>query len=211
MKRLVIVADHSLVVEAIRLSLRQTAGFELVGYVNGAKPVSSPLVEVKPDIVIVDDMGSPELATARVTEIARALPDVRILLLTMAMDAEWLDGALAAGAHAVLCKGLHPSSFATLVREVVNGNVYHRYSSPTPAAAAEPDTGLTKRELEILGLMAGGAPNGTIARELWVTEQTVKFHLSNIYRKLGVRNRTEAAHYAYKHRLLASDELALAS
>ena len=61
---------------------------------------------------------------------------------------------------------------------------------------------LTAREVEILGLAAQGLTNGRIGRELWITEQTVKFHLSNVYRKLGVSNRTEASHFAYVHGLL---------
>ena len=61
---------------------------------------------------------------------------------------------------------------------------------------------LTERELEILRLVAAGAPNSRIAAQLWITEQTVKFHLSNVYRKLGVANRTEASHHAYVHGLL---------
>jgi DNA-binding NarL/FixJ family response regulator len=143
--------------------------------------------------------------------VAKAAPRAHVLLLTMAMKEDWLDDALSAGAHGILCKGLHPLSFATLVREIVSGNVYHRYV-PAERVRKEPDLGLTKREMEILQLMAGGAQNGVIARELWVTEQTVKFHLSNIYRKLGVRNRTEAAHYAHVHGLLEpAEQMALAS
>jgi DNA-binding NarL/FixJ family response regulator len=80
-----------------------------------------------------------------------------------------------------------------------------------PQAVQQCDSGLTNRELEILQLVAGGSPNGRIARELWVTEQTVNFHLSNISRQLGVRNRTEAAHYAHVHRLFEPAEQRLAS
>ena len=78
---------------------------------------------------------------------------------------------------------------------------------PTTATVRPPkpeavDLGLTARELEILGLVAEGASNSSIARQLWVTEQTVKFHLSNVYRKLGVANRTEASHRAHVNGLL---------
>jgi DNA-binding NarL/FixJ family response regulator len=66
------------------------------------------------------------------------------------------------------------------------------------------DCPLTDRELEILRLVAQGYTNGKIARELWVTEQTVKFHLSNTYRKLGVANRTEASRYAHLNDLMAA-------
>ena len=90
-----------------------------------------------------------------------------------------------------------------LVREVAAGHVYHAFG-PAAKQAAIPDAadGLTAREREILGLVAAGLPNGHIARQLWVTEQTVKFHLSNIYRKLGLANRTQASHYAHMHGLV---------
>jgi DNA-binding NarL/FixJ family response regulator len=211
MRSLVIVADQPLVVEAVRLAMRQTTGLQIIGHVRGTQPVAGAIARVSPDIVLIDDMDDRELAVERIAEVARAVPRAHILLLTMGMKEDWLEQAIAAGAQGILCKGLHPLSFATLVREIVNGNVYHRYT-PAERVRKEEHLGLTKRELQILRLMAGGAPNGGIARELWVTEQTVKFHLSNIYRKLGVRNRTEAAHYAHVHGLLdMTDQLALAS
>jgi DNA-binding NarL/FixJ family response regulator len=86
------------------------------------------------------------------------------------------------------------------LREVVRGNVVHRYESPRRASTQA--CPLTRRELEILLLAAEGHTNGHIARSLWVTEQTVKFHLSNTYRKLGVANRTEASRYAHMHALV---------
>jgi DNA-binding CsgD family transcriptional regulator len=84
--------------------------------------------------------------------------------------------------------------------------------TPTPAGApvrVERPGGLTRRELEILRLVAEGHSNAQLARMLWVTEQTVKFHLSNIYRKLDVANRTEASRWAQRNGLLG-DELSLA-
>jgi DNA-binding NarL/FixJ family response regulator len=113
------------------------------------------------------------------------------------MESEWLDQVFDAGAHAVISKTVHPASLGTLLREIVKGTIVHRYEK---AAAATTKAGcpLTDRELEILRLVAEGFTNGRIARELWLTEQTVKFHLSNIYRKLGVANRTEASHKGYE-------------
>jgi DNA-binding NarL/FixJ family response regulator len=93
---------------------------------------------------------------------------------------------------------------ALLVREIAAGSVFHspRVSREEPPHVRDAVAGLTARELEILQLMAAGATNSGIARQLWVTEQTVKFHLSNTYRKLGVANRTEASHFAHVHGLL---------
>ncbi len=201
MKRLMIVADHSFVVQAIRLALRQTAGFQVVGFFDGRGSVRDALLQLQPDIVLVDDMEETENALARLREVAE-IPEAKALLLTMRMEPEWLDQAFTAGAHAVISKTVHPVSLGTLLREISQGNVALRYQPQAAAAPAE-DCPLTDRELEILRLVAEGHTNGRIARELWVTEQTVKFHLSNTYRKLGVANRTEASRYAHLHSLTA--------
>jgi DNA-binding NarL/FixJ family response regulator len=205
MKRLLIIADHSLVVHAIRLALRQTAGFKVVGFVDGRQSAHQHLLESHPDVVLVDDMQQREHALARLREVAEDAPEAKALLLTVQMDEEWLDEAFEAGATAVLSKAVHPVALGTLLREVVQGRVVHRPRRTRSAGAVE-DCPLTTRELEILRLAAQGYTNGKIARELWVTEQTVKFHLSNTYRKLGVANRTEASRYAHLNDLVAPHE-----
>jgi DNA-binding NarL/FixJ family response regulator len=205
MKRLLIIADHSLVVHAIRLALRQTAGFKVVGFVDGRQSAAQHLIDARPDVVLVDDMHVREDALARLREVNEHTPDATALLLTMQMDEESLDELFAAGASAVLSKAVHPVALGTLLREVVQGHVVHRPRRGRAASAAD-ECPLTSRELEILRLAAQGYTNGRIARELWVTEQTVKFHLSNTYRKLGVANRTEASRYAHLNDLVAPDE-----
>jgi DNA-binding NarL/FixJ family response regulator len=205
MKRLMIVADHSFVVQAIRLALRQTAGFQVVGFFDGRGSVRDALSELKPDVVLVDDMQEASNALARLREIAEDAPAAKSLLLTLRMEDEWLDQVFEAGAQAVVSKTVHPVSLGTLLREIAHDNVIHRYEK-RPVAAPAIDCPLTDRELEILRLVSEGQTNGSIARELWVTEQTVKFHLSNTYRKLGVANRTEASRYAHLHNLTAPRE-----
>ena len=127
MKRLMIVADHSFVVQSIRLALRQTAGFQVVGCFDGRTPVSRALAELRPDVVLVDDMQEPDAALARLGEVTEECPDAKALLLTLRMDQEWLDQVFATGAHAVLSKAVHPVSLGTLLREISHGNVVHRY------------------------------------------------------------------------------------
>jgi DNA-binding NarL/FixJ family response regulator len=203
-KRLLVVADRSFVVRAIRLALRQTAGFRVVGFCDGRLSIRSKLVELRPDLVIVDDMQCSDDTLARLREADEEAPEAKAFLLTVRMDDEWLEQAFDAGADAVLSKTVHPVALGTLLRETARSNIVHRYHRPTPVDAACP---LTSREIEILRLAAAGYTNGRIARELWITEQTVKFHLSNTYRKLGVSNRTQASRYAYRNALVAPERL----
>lgn len=212
MKRLLIVADHSLVAHSIRLALKQTSGFQVVGVIDGRLSARDSLLTLRPDVVLVDDMHDPRAergrevdhALMRLREAAEHVPDAQRLLLTQRMNEAWMNDVFDAGAHAVLSKSMHPVSLGTMLREVVRGNVVHRFERRPAAAAA--DCPLTLREKEILALVAEGATNGQIARTLWVTEQTVKFHLSNTYRKLGVANRTEASHYAHVNNLVTVAE-----
>ena len=205
MKKMVLVADSSFVIETIRLALRSAAGLNVIGKVDGRTSVRRPIAESQPDIVLVDEMQSSENALERIRECREEAPSSVILLLTMRMEDQWVSEALAAGCDACLSKSAHLPSLGTLIREIVARNIV----TALPATLAEGKLplgnggdDLTAREREILGLVADGLTNARIGRELWVTEQTVKFHLSNIYRKLGVSNRTEASRFAYTHGLL---------
>ena len=204
MKRLMIVADNSFAAQTIRLALRQTAGFQVIGFLDGSAPIGTRVAELVPDIVVVDDTQEPEHAIARLEELASAVPDAKRVLLTLSMDEDALAVAFDAGAEAVISKAVHPVGLATLLREISRDTVIHAPRRATAAKASRAACPLTVRELEILRLVAHGYTNGRIARELWVTEQTVKFHLSNTYRKLGVANRTEASRYVHVNDLLAA-------
>jgi DNA-binding NarL/FixJ family response regulator len=205
-KRLMIVADNSFAAQSIRLALRQTAGFQVIGFVDASVPISARAAELAPEVVVVDDTQEPAHATARLEELKTMLPDSKRVFLTIRMDDETLAGAFDAGAEAVISKTVHPVSLGTLLREISRDAVVHAPRRHVAAQASRTLCPLTDRELEILRLVARGYTNGKIARELWVTEQTVKFHLSNTYRKLGVANRTEASRYAHLHNLTAPRE-----
>jgi DNA-binding NarL/FixJ family response regulator len=209
MKRLIVVADNSLIVETIRLSLRQSGGFQVLGYVDARSTPARTVVEARPDVVLIDDMQHSDQAIEFLREIRAQDERVSLILLTVRMDTEWLQQAFAAGASGAISKTIHPVALATLLRETVNGNVMHIFSQKSrDKRTTLANCPLTARELEILRLVSGGTTNGEIARKLWVTEQTVKFHLSNTYRKLGVANRTEAAHHAHVNGFLEPAESA---
>ena len=208
--RLLIVADDPLSASALRRALRAAAAFDVVdGYADGRGPCTAATVAHRPDVVVIDQMDSRAHTLARIGEVRATLPDAKIVLLPVTMEPAWLTAAAAAGADAAIAKTFRLEGLGALVRDVAAGNVFHAFHTPAPrvpaaVSALPPLPALTRRELEVLRLVAAGAPNGRIAAQLWITEQTVKFHLSKVYRKLGVSNRTEASHHAYVHGLLES-------
>ena len=137
---------------------------------------------------------------------------MKVIILSMFEDSEHIDQALQRGADGYVVKSINPLDLPSTIRQVVEGAVHLR-GVATVAAPGEGTGGagtprqtssdvLTDREMTILKLVAEGLSNLDIANRLFVTEQTVKFHLSNIYRKLGVGNRTEATRYAYRAKLI---------
>ena len=202
----VIVTDNGFAAEAIRRSFRGASGVRVAGYVDGRHACGAAVAEARPDVVLVDEMTWSANAVARIAEVRRAIPETKIVVLTAEAEASWLADAVRAGADAAIAKTVQPTTLGMLVREIWAGTIHHAFAHRRAAAGV--DAGhdkLTPRELEILRLVASGASNGLIARQLWVTEQTVKFHLSNVYRKLGVANRTEASAYAHVHQLVETE------
>jgi len=198
----VIVTDNGFAAEAIRRSFRGASGVRVAGYVDGRRPCGAAVADAGPDVVIVDEMTWSANAVARIAEVRRAAPTTKIVVLTTEAEADWLGDAVRAGADASIAKTVQPNTLGLLIREIWAGTVHHAFAARQTAAVPHASQGaLTRRELEILRLVASGASNGVIARQLWVAEQTVKFHLSNVYRKLGVANRTEAGAYAHRHGL----------
>jgi DNA-binding NarL/FixJ family response regulator len=134
--------------------------------------------------------------------------DVKVVAVSESPDRRAAAEALGAGASAYVVRTAHPADFMSAIRQVFEPSLYLAAPQTFGALpAADPDDvqRLTKRELEILQHAAEGQSNAEIARILWVTEQTVKFHLSNVYRKLGVGNRTEASRWAQRNGLLTLD------
>jgi DNA-binding NarL/FixJ family response regulator len=207
-KRLVIVADNSLIVDAISVGLRKSGEFNLLGFADPRRTSAATIVATKPDVILLDDLDRSERAVTLIRELKAGDDHLSIIVLSVEMGSDWLDHVFNAGANGVISKATHPVALATLLRETLNGHIFHRFSishavdgRKTEGVASE-ETPLTTRELEILQLVAAGATNSEVAQKLWVTEQTVKFHLRNIYRKLDVANRTEASHYAHVNGLV---------
>ena len=209
-RRVVIVADSSLIIEATRVGFRKSGDFTLVGYADGRETTAAaaPILGASPDVILLDDMARSERALELLRAIRAKDQDVAVFVLSLHLDSDWLNRAFTAGATSVISKATHPSALVTLVRETLNGHIVHRPAGEVPAtgadgAVADHGVPLTAQELEILRLVACGSTNCDIACRLWVTEQTLKFDLRNIYRKLDIANRTQASHFAHVRGLIA--------
>jgi DNA-binding NarL/FixJ family response regulator len=165
--------------------------------------------------VLVVDLDAPTGESGGVDLVGAALAlrsELKVIGIGRRDDTDTIDAVLGAGAAAYVVKTASAEELRSAVRQAFSESIYlpsgvpaaePRPAHPASAAGEEVDI-LTRREIEILRLAAEGHSNTELARRLWVTEQTVKFHLSNIYRKLDVANRTEAARWAAAHGLLSS-------
>jgi DNA-binding NarL/FixJ family response regulator len=182
-------------------------GVDVVGRAASLVEGTRLLKELRPDLVVVDVASQPnDRGIEWLRHTRRQFPDLRIIVLSIASGHAQIRDALAAGAVAYVVKEAHPDDLALAVRHAFEHSVYFRDANweATRVATAEQveHPNLTRRQLEVLRLVSEGMSNAEVAQALWVTEQTVKFHLSNIYRKLKVSNRTEASRWAQLHGLL---------
>jgi DNA-binding NarL/FixJ family response regulator len=206
----VLLDRHPLWLEAVERVL-MSIGVEVVGKTTSPTEALTLLEGREPDLFITD-IGMPDGAMDGLTCLAHARerrPSLRVIVLSGHADAQHVDAALAAGAVAYVVKTAQADDLASAVRQTFDHSLYlaRRSGNGEPGSGdSKPvvdSRGLTRRELEILRLVAEGYSNAQLATMLWVTEQTVKFHLSNVYRKLQVSNRTEASTWAQRHGLLS--------
>jgi DNA-binding NarL/FixJ family response regulator len=204
--RVLLADDHRLILEAIEKVFDEVEGIEIVATASDGRQVIPLITRTNPDLVLLD-MRMPEMdGLACLERIRKQHPKVKVVMLSAFDDTERIRAALKRGASAYIVKTVNPLDLPAALRQAVQPTIYFGLppQEDDPAAAA----GLTERETAMLRALARGLSNAAISKEFWVTEQTVKFHLTNIYRKLGVKNRTEATRYAYQHGL--ADELAVA-
>jgi DNA-binding NarL/FixJ family response regulator len=186
--------------------LLERSGFEPVGTTTSEPQALQLLRQHRSDVLVFD----PEAYTttcARFLAAARsAAPDLKAVAVSAVDDPEAIKATLQAGASAYVLKEAHPQDIAVAVRQAISQSIHLADTmdrGETAAASLRLDgtglSALTRREREILALVTEGKSNAEVARVLWVTEQTVKFHLSNIYRKTGAANRTAASRWAHQH------------
>jgi DNA-binding NarL/FixJ family response regulator len=181
-------------------------GIEVAGRTTDADEAVDLIEEHRPDVFIAGvDAGHDEFECVRRAKQAR--PGMKAIVVADETATETIEAAFAAGATIYCVKTAEQQDLASAIRQAFERSIYIAGSGVEAPAAPEPVASdavqeLTRRELEILRLAAEGHSNSQLARMLWVTEQTVKFHLSNIYRKLDVANRTEASRWAQLNGLL---------
>ncbi|WP_133876837.1 response regulator [Paractinoplanes brasiliensis] len=204
-----VVDDQALIREGIASLLGLEPGIEVVGTAADGRAAVEVALTTSPDVVLMD-VRMPVLDGVRAAEILRArLPSCRVLMLTTFDDEEYVLSALRAGTSGYLLKNLPARELAQAVRLAHAGVDQHDASVVRRLAEAldravpargRPD--LTDREIEVLRLIARGATNREIASQLYVSEGTVKNHVSHILSRLGLRDRTQAALYARENGLL---------
>jgi DNA-binding NarL/FixJ family response regulator len=204
--RIAIVSNSAGSAETISRRLGDDVRYEILGYVTARSAFATALRQAAPDVVILEDVGSPAATVANARRIRAAVPTGKLVLLLASADAERRTQLASVGADAIVGAACLEEGFGTVVGELAAGNL--RLSPrPMPSASSRgDDVRLGPREREILRLVAEGHPDAAIAARLWVTTQMVRGELSGLYAKLGVPGRAEAAVYAQAQGLIESDE-----
>jgi DNA-binding NarL/FixJ family response regulator len=204
--------DHPLFLAGVRALLGREEGFTVIGEARYGPEVLPLVSRLHPDLLLLD-LRMPGLDGLACLERVRARhPKLKIVVLSMCTEPEQIQAAFKRGACGYVLKSIDANDLTSAIRQAVDGTAYHAFGLP----ALDEDTsarlaGLTEREIEIVKAVARGLSSQAIGKELWVTEQTVKFHLTNIYRKLNVSNRTEAARWAFSQGFVAEPSADLAS
>jgi len=207
-----LVDEHPLWLDTIQ-QVVQPIRVRVLGKATRSSSALAFLSDSAPDLLITG-IRMPEGEMDGISLVREALqlaPSMKAIVLSMYEDRAHVEAAFAAGASAYVLKSANPDDLRSAIRQAFEPSLFlasdFMNGAPEPAEKGPVDAGLTRREVEILQLVAEGYSNAQLAKMLWVTEQTVKFHLSNIYRKLGVANRTEASRWAQLNGLLTTDQL----
>lgn len=199
--RLMLADDHRMLREGLRRSMTDQ-GFDIVGEARDGDEAINLAHDLQPDVILMD-VTMPEVDGVEATrQIRQSLPAVRVVMLTMHADQEVLAAAIRAGASGYLVKDCSTEEIASAVRMAASGetalspqlaasmlNEVRKLDQPT---TADEDRVVTRREEEVLQLIADGCSTTEVAERLFISQKTVKNHLASIYQKLDARDRTQA-------------------
>jgi DNA-binding NarL/FixJ family response regulator len=212
--RVVIVDDHPLMLNAMSQVFDDANGFDVVGRATTGHQVEPLVSRTRPGLVLLD-IQLPGLDGLSCLALLRERhPSVRVVIVSACDDRETIEAALRGGTVAYIKKSIDPFDLPSVVRQALEGNVYFmapdlgheavaRVARENDQEQIRREAGLTRREAEILAAVARGLSNQAVGKELFLSDQTVKFHLHKIYRKLRVSNRTEATTVAHELGLIS--------
>ena len=209
--RIVITDDHGVVRQGLRMYLSLDPDIQVVGEASNGREAVELARRLEPDVVLMD-LLMPVMDGIEATEaIRKELPEVEVIALTSVLEDTSVTGAVRAGAIGYLLKDTDAEELSRAINAAAEGRVH---LAPEAAArlmrevrAPESPDSLTARETEILMLVARGKANKQIASELYLSEKTVKAHVSSVLMKLGVQSRTQAALHAVRTGLVSLEEL----
>lgn len=209
MKRMdiILVDDHHIVRQGMKFLLSTEASFNVIADFNNGRELLEHLDEMQLPNLIIMDLVMPELNGIEATRQVKAkFPDVKVLVLSSFIDEEHVLGVMDAGADGYEMKDSEPKALINTIKQIAAGEqIFHpdvmevRKSGMNLAHLRNP---LSKRELEVLKAMSEGLTNKEIAEQLFVSEKTVKTHVSHIFAKLEVGDRTQASMYGVKYKLI---------
>ena len=200
--KLLLVDDHKLFREGLRRILELEPDLTVVGEAGSGRTAMEKLAQCQPDVVLMD-INMPEVNGVEATRLIKEMcPSIAVLVLSIHDDREYLLEVLKAGASGYLLKDVDPDRLIEAIRDVAKGGsivhpgltskLINELNRLTNQALSTAESPLTEREGEILSLMARGLSNGDIAKKVYISEKTVKNHVTNILRKLDVTDRTQA-------------------
>ena len=202
MIRVLLAEDHSIVRAGLADLLSNVDDFAVVGAAEDGAEAVALAAELSPDVVLMDLLMPKLDGTEATRRIVDANAGAHVVVLTSFADSDRVLEALDAGAIGYLLKDAEPDELFRSIRAAARGEspLAPRVAREVLAArGGRRAGGLTDRELEVLGLVRGGLPNKLIARRLGISEKTVKAHLTNVFQRIGVSDRTQAALWAERH------------
>ena len=208
--RILIADDHSIVREGLKQLLELEEDFEVVGQASNGVETIEKVEELKPDVLLLDINMPIMNGIKALKKLKEDGIDTRVVILTIHEDREYLLETMQIGASGYILKDSDSASFFKAIRDAYIGESYiqpklaadliKEFNKPR-GARVKNENELTQREYEVIVLIADGLNNKDIADRLFISEKTVKNHVSNIFRKINVSDRTQAAIYAYKNNI----------
>ncbi|MDQ0975705.1 DNA-binding NarL/FixJ family response regulator [Neobacillus niacini] len=209
--RILIADDHHVVRRGLAFFLKTQKDIEIIGEAGNGREAVELTRTLKPDLVLMD-LVMPEMDGIQATKIIKSeMPEIKIMMLTSFSDQDHVIPALEAGASGYQLKDIEPDELIDCIRKIMSGEnqLHPKATSHLLANLSKKENNernlieqLTKRELDVLKEIARGKSNKEIASTLFITEKTVKTHVSNLLAKLEVADRTQAALFAVKNQLV---------